>query len=213
MKALNTYINEKLNNEIEELRRFVKKFDRSTLFNNQYVLDDSVPEEFYNKLVKLSGSRHPSNAALISVWKMIFSKTCIEPMIGEIIGGNCQYSTISQDRKEKWDIKYNNIYIDVKNTLSERTHNYSLSLSDIDFIKSVSDDGNRYMLFLDKEIKTWDYFCDIYKNKNMLNLYMISFNDLNDMLENNNYTVKKSKYILIPEQHIKENDKVRKKLK
>ena len=45
MKTINEYINEKLNNEIEELRNLVKKFDRSKLFDGNYVLDDSVPEE------------------------------------------------------------------------------------------------------------------------------------------------------------------------
>lgn len=206
MKNIKKYIYEKLNNEIEELRNLVKKFDRSKLFNNKYILDDSVPEEFYNKLVELSGSKKPSNSTLVSIWKMIFSKTCIDQMVGEIIGGNCQYSTIEQDRKEKWDIKYNNTYIDVKNTLSD--NNYSLDLSDIDFIKSKLKDGNRYMIFLDKEIKTWDFFIDIYKHKNSFKLYIISYNDLNDMLENNDYKINKS-YVLIPENDIKRNDKVR----
>ena len=210
MKFIKRFIYEKLNDEIVELRNFVKKFDRSKLFDNNYKVDDSLPEEFYNKLVELSYSKHPSNETLISIWKMIFSKTCIEPMVGEIIGGNCQYSTIGQDRKEKWDIKYNNIYIDVKNTLSDNTHNYSLGLSDIDFIKSKLKDSNRYMLFLDKEIKTWDFFVDVYKRKNSFKLYMISYNDLNKMLENNDYKINKS-YVLIPENDIKKNDKVRKK--
>jgi len=42
---------------------------------------------------------------------------------------------------------------------------------------------------------------------------MISYNDLNDLIENNDYEVKKSgkkEYILIPENDIKKNDKVRK---
>ena len=212
MKNIKQFLIEKLNNEIEDLRNLVKKFDRAKLFDNTYTLDDSVPEEFYNKLIKLSGSRHPSNKTLVSIWKMIFSKTCIEPMVGELIGGNCQYSTIEQDRKEKWDIKYNNIFIDVKNTFSEHTHNYSLSLSDIDFMKSKLKDGNKYILFIDKEIKTWDYFLRVYKNKNSVKLYMISYNDLVNMIEENNYEIKKTndkEYILIPENDIKTNDKVR----
>ena len=211
MKNFKNYIFEKINNEIEELRNLVKKFDRSKLFNNEYNLNDSVPEEFYNKLVELSGTKHPSNETLISIWKMIFSKTCIEPMVGEIIGKNCQYSTIEQDRKEKWDIKYGNTLIDIKNTLS-RNHNYSLSLDDIEFIKTHLKDGNRYILFLDEEIKTWDYFIQVYKKKNSFKLYMISYNDLNDLIENNNYDVKKTgrkEYILIPEDDIKKNDKIR----
>lgn len=212
MKDIKSFIYEKLNNEIEELRNLVKKFDRSKLFDNNYNLNDSVPEEFYDKLVELSNSNHPSNETLISIWKMIFSKTCIEPMIGEIIGKDCTYSTIEQDRNEKWDIKYNNTLIDVKNTLSSKTHNYSLSLDDIDFIKSKLKDGKRYILFLDEEIKTWDYFVQVYKRKNSFKLYMISYNDLNDLIENNDYEVKKSgkkEYILIPENDIKKNDKVR----
>ena len=136
MKTLTSFISEKLNNEIEELRNLVKKFDREKLFDNNYIIDDSTPKEFYDKLVELSGSKHPSNNTLKSIWKMIFSKTCIEPMVGELINKDCQYSTIEQDRKEKWDIKCDGIYIDIKNTLSDRTHNYSLSLSDIDFIKT-----------------------------------------------------------------------------
>ena len=106
MKTIKEFICEKVNDEITELRNLVKKFDRSKLFDNNYKLDDSLPEEFYNKLVELSYSKHPSNETLISIWKMIFSKTCIEPMVGEIIGKECTYSTIEQDRKEKWDIKY-----------------------------------------------------------------------------------------------------------
>ena len=214
MKDIKSFIYEKLNNEIEELRNLVKKFDRSKLFDNNYNLNDSVPEEFYDKLVELSNSNHPSNETLISIWKMIFSKTCIEPMVGEIIGKDCTYSTIEQDRNEKWDIKYHNTLIDVKNTLSSKNHNYSLSLDDIDFIKSKLKDGKRYILFLDEEIKTWDYFIQVYKKKNSFNLYMISYNDLNDLIENNDYEIKKSgrkEYILIPENDIKKNDKVRKK--
>lgn len=214
MKDIKSFIYEKLNNEIEELRNLVKKFDRSKLFDNNYNLNDSVPEEFYDKLVELSNSNHPSNETLISIWKMIFSKTCIEPMVGEIIGKDCTYSTIEQDRNEKWDIKYHNTLIDVKNTLSSKNHNYSLSLDDIDFIKSKLKDGKRYILFLDEEIKTWDYFIQVYKRKNSFKLYMISYNDLNDLIENNDYEVKKSgkkEYILIPENDIKKNDKVRKK--
>lgn len=213
MKDIKSFIYEKLNNEIEELCNLVKKFDRSKLFDNNYNLNDSVPEEFYNKLVELSNSNHPSNETLISIWKMIFSKTCIEPMVGEIIGKDCTYSTIEQDRNEKWDIKYNNTLIDVKNTLSSKNHNYSLSLDDIDFIKSKLKDGKRYILFLDEEIKTWDYFIQVYKRKNSFKLYIISYNDLNDLIENNDYEVKKSgkkEYILIPENDIKKNDKVRK---
>ena len=214
MKDIKSFIYEKLNNEIEELRNLVKKFDRSKLFDNNYNLNDSVPEEFYDKLVELSNSNHPSNETLISIWKMIFSKTCIEPMVVEIIGKDCTYSTIEQDRNEKWDIKYHNTLIDVKNTLSSKNHNYSLSLDDIDFIKSKLKDGKRYILFLDEEIKTWDYFIQVYKRKNSFKLYMISYNDLNDLIENNDYEVKKSgkkEYILIPENDIKKNDKVRKK--
>lgn len=214
MKDIKSFIYEKLNNEIEELCNLVKKFDRSKLFDNNYNLNDSVPEEFYDKLVELSNSNHPSNETLISIWKMIFSKTCIEPMVGEIIGKDCTYSTIEQDRNEKWDIKYHNTLIDVKNTLSSKTHNYSLALDDIDFIKSKLKDGKRYILFLDEEIKTWDYFIQVYKRKNSFKLYMISYNDLNDLIENNDYEVKKSgkkEYILIPENDIKKNDKVRKK--
>lgn len=213
MKDIKSFIYEKLNNEIEELRNLLKKFDCSKLFDNNYILNDSIPEEFYNKLVELSNSNHPSNETLISIWKMIFSKTCIEPMVGEIIGKDCTYSTIEQDRNEKWDIKYNNTLIDIKNTLSSKNHNYSLSLNDIDFIKSKLKDGNRYILFLDEEIKTWDYFIQVYKRKNSFKLYMISYNDLNDLIENNDYEVKKSgrkEYILIPENDIKKNDKVRK---
>ena len=216
MKDIKEFICEKLNDEITELRNLVKKFDRSKLFDNNYKLDDSLPKEFYNKLVELSYSKHPSNETLISIWKMIFSKTCIEPMVGEIIGKECIYSTIEQDRKEKWDIKYGNIFIDVKNTLSSKTHNYSLSLDDIDFIKSKLKDGNRYILFLDEEIKTWNYFVQVYKKKNSFKLYMISYNDLNDLIENNDYEIKKSgkkEYILIPENDIKKNDKVRKNIK
>ena len=139
---------------------------------------------------------------------MIFSKTCIEPMVGEIINKDCQYSTIEQDRKEKWDIKCDGIYIDIKNTLSDRTHNYSLSLSDIDFIKENLKSGDRYIVFLDKEIKTWKDFVQAYNGRNSFKLYMISFNDLNDLIENNDYTVM-SEYMLIPEYDIKNNDKVR----
>jgi len=213
MKDIKEFICEKLNDEITELRNLVKKFDRSKLFDNNYKLDDSLPEEFYNKLVELSNSKHPSNETLISIWKMIFSKTCIEPMVGEIIDKDCTYSTIEQDRKEKWDIKYGNTFIDVKNTLSSKSHNYSLSLDDIDFIKSKLKDGKRYILFLDEEIKTWDYFIQVYKKKNSFKLYMISYNDLNDLIKNNDYEIKKSgkkEYILIPENDIKKNDKVRK---
>ena len=212
MKDIKSFIYEKLNNEIEELSNLVKKFDRSKLFDNNYNLNDSVPEEFYNKLVELSNSNHPSNETLISIWKMIFSKTYIEPMVGEIIGKDCTYSTIEQDRNEKWDIKYHNTLIDVKNTLSSKNHNYSLSLDDIDFMKSKLKDGNRYVIFLDEEIKTWDYFIKVYKKKNSFKLYMISYNDLNDLIENNDYEIKKSgkkEYILIPENDIKKNNKVR----
>ena len=115
MKDIKSFIYEKLNNEIEELRNLVKKFDRSKLFDNNYNLNDSVPEEFYDKLVELSNSNHPSNETLISIWKMIFSKTCIEPMVGEIIGKDCTYSTIEQDRNEKWDIKEGGKYYITKN--------------------------------------------------------------------------------------------------
>lgn len=89
-----------------------------------------------------------------------------------------------------------------------------MSLDDIDFMKSRLKDGNRYILFLDEEIKTWDYFIQVYKNKNSFKLYMISYNDLNDLIENNDYEIKKSgreEYILIPENDIKKNPKVRKK--
>lgn len=208
MKTLTSFISEKLNNEIEELRNLVKKFDREKLFDNNYTIDDSTPKEFYDKLVELSGSKHPSNSTLKSIWKMIFSKTCIEPMVGELINKDCQYSTIEQDRKEKWDIKCDDIYIDIKNTLSDRTHNYSLSLSDIDFIKENLKSGDRYIVFLDKEIKTWKDFVQAYNGRNSFKLYMISFNDLNDLIENNDYTVM-SEYMLIPEYDIKNNDKVR----
>ena len=208
MKTLTSFISEKLNNEIEELRNLVKKFDREKLFDNNYIIDDSTPKEFYDKLVELSGSKHPSNNTLKSIWKMIFSKTCIEPMVGEIINKDCQYSTIEQDRKEKWDIKCDGIYIDIKNTLSDRTHNYSLSLSDIDFIKENLKSGDRYIVFLDKEIKTWKDFVQAYNGRNSFKLYMISFNDLNDLIENNDYTIM-SEYMLIPEYDIKNNDKVR----
>jgi hypothetical protein len=42
MKDIKSFIYEKLNNEIEELRNLVKKFDRSKLFDNNYTLDDSI---------------------------------------------------------------------------------------------------------------------------------------------------------------------------
>ena len=37
MKTLTSFISEKLNNEIEELRNLVKKFDREKLFDNNYI--------------------------------------------------------------------------------------------------------------------------------------------------------------------------------
>ena len=58
-----------------------------------------------------------------------------------------------------------------------------------DFMKSKLKDGNRYILFLDEEINTWDYFVQIYKKKNSFKLYMISYNDLNDLIENNDYEI------------------------
>ena len=208
MKSLNKYISESLSKEITELRNKLKNLDKSKIFDGNYNLDDSLDKEFYEILISLNKS-NSSNTTLISTWKMLFSKLVVEPLVGELIGdSNCEYSSIDVDRKEKWDIKYNNIYIDVKNTLSDNTHNYSLGLSDIDFIKSKLKDGNRYMLFLDKEIKTWDFFVDVYKRKNSFKLYMISYNDLNNMLENNDYKINKS-YVLIPENDIKRNDKVR----
>ena len=81
-------------------------------------------------------------------------------------------------------------------------------------MRSLSREDPKSLLFLDEEIKTGDYFIQVYKKKNSFKLYMISYNDLNDLIENNDYEIKKSgreEYVLIPENDIKKNPKIRKK--
>jgi len=211
MKSLNKYISESLSKEITELRNKLKNLDKSKIFDGNYNLDDSLDKEFYEILISLNKS-NSSNTTLISTWKMLFSKLVVEPLVGELIGdSNCEYSSIDVDRKEKWDIKYKNILIDVKATYNNHTHNFGFRESDADYIINYNknDINKRYILFVYPEIKTWKDATKLYKNKSEVNMLLISFSDFKEILNDNNFEVKKSN-IMIPYSFINENDKFRK---
>lgn len=211
MKTLQLYINESLSNEITELRNKLKNLDKQKIFDGNYNLDDSLDQEFYDILISLN-KPNSSNSTLISTWKMLFSKLIVEPLVGELIGDNkCEYSTIKVDRTEKWDIKYNNILIDVKATYNNHTNNFGFSKKDADYILNYNkqDIDKRYVLFVYPEIKTWEDATKLYKNKSEVDMKLISYSDFKDILNDNDFEEKKSN-ILIPHSFIKENDKFRK---
>lgn len=207
MKDLRHYINESLNGEIKDLQKKLKEFDLSVLFNGKYVLDDSLPEEFMNILK--SFDRNPSDKTLKSTWKMIYSKTCIEPLVGKLIGDSkCEYSTILQDRREKWDIKYGNKLIDVKASYNNNTHKFSISNAEADFIIS-NNDPQRYLVFITPEMKTWEDAKKYTKDTSGIQMYMISLLDMKEILDSGNVENKGS-YVLIPENEMQENNRFRK---
>ena len=151
MKNIISYIFE--SQEVEELQNKIKNLDKEKIFDGNYNLDDSLDPKFYDILVSLN-SKRSSNKTLISTWKMLFSKLIIEPLVTKLIGEtNCEISTIKQDRTEKWDIKYKNIYIDVKATYNNYTHNFGLDNQTCDFVTSNKDNKSRYILFVYPEIK------------------------------------------------------------
>ena len=207
MKDLRHYINESLNSEIKDLQKKLKEFDLSVLFNGKYVLDDSLPEEFMNILK--SFDRNPSDKTLKSTWKMIYSKTCIEPLVGKLIGDNkYEYSTILQDRREKWDIKYGNKLIDVKASYNNNTHKFSISNTEADFIMS-NNDPQRYLIFIAPEMKTWEDAKKYTKDTSGIQMYMISLLDMKEVLDSGNVENKGS-YVLIPENEMQEDNRFRK---
>ena len=212
MKSLKEYIvNESLSNEITELRKKLNKLDKTKIFNGNYNLDDSLPEEFYEILISLN-KPNSADSTLIKTWRMLFSKLIVEPLVGALIGDNkCEYSTIKVDRTEKWDIKYNNILIDVKATYNNHTNNFGFSKKDADYIINYDrqDIDKRYVLFVYPEIKTWEDATKLYKNKSEVDMKLISYSDFKEILNNNNFEEKKSN-ILIPDSFIKENNKFRK---
>ena len=141
-----------------------------------------------------------SDKALIGTWKMLFSKLLIEPMVVELLGKNkCTISTIQQDRTEKWDIKYNNIYIDVKTSFNSYTGNFGLDNQTCNHIANSSN-AHKYILFLYPEIRTW---------KDYINVYLISFADMKELLQRNIF-ISKSNTTLIPLNYITTSDKFRK---
>lgn len=212
MKTLQLYINESLSQEITELRNKLKKLDKSKIFDGNYNLDDSLDKEFYEILISLN-KPNSSDITLIRTWRMLFSKLIVEPLVGELIGDSkCEYSSINVDRTEKWDIKYNgNTLIDVKATYNNRTHNFGFGEKDADYIINYNknDINKRYILFVYPEIKTWEDATKLYKNKSEVNMLLISFSDFREILNDNNFEVKKSN-IMIPYSFIKENNKFRK---
>lgn len=212
MKTLQLYINESLSKEITELRNKLKNLDKSKIFDGNYNLDDSLDEEFYEILTSLNKPK-ASNTALINTWRMLFSKLVVEPLVGELIGDSkCEYSSIDVDKTEKWDIKYNgNMLIDVKATYDNHTNDFEFGKKDADYIINYNsnDVGKRYILFVYPEIKTWDDATKLYKNKSEVNMLLISFSDFKEILDDNNFEVKKSN-IMIPYSFITENDKFRK---
>lgn len=212
MKSLLLYLNESLSNEITELRKKISKLDKEKIFDGNYRLDDSLDKEFYQILISLNKS-NASDATLISTWKMLFSKLVVEPLVGELIGDSkCEYSSINVDRNEKWDIKYNNnILIDVKASYNSRTHNFGLAERDANYIINYkgSDLLKRYILFVYPEIRTWNDAIKLYKNKSEVDMKMISYSDLAEILENNEFTKYKSN-ILISDVFINDNKKFRK---
>lgn len=212
MKTLKDKILESLSNEIIELRKKLNKLDKTKIFDGSYNLDDSLDKDFYNILISLNNPRS-SSSTLISTWKMLFSKLIVEPLVGELIGDNkCEYSSIETDRKEKWDIKYNGrILIDVKATYNNHTHNFGFPKKDANYIMNYTkeDINKRYILFVYPEIKTWNDAIKLYKNKSETNMYMISYLDFKEILDNNDFEEKKSN-ILISDEFIKNNNKFRK---
>jgi len=211
MKSINQYIQESLSNEIVELRKKLSKLNKAKIFNGNYNLDDSLDKEFYDVLISLN-KPNSSDSTLISTWKMLFSKLIVEPLVGELIGDNkCEYSSINTDRTEKWDIKYNNILIDVKATYNNHTRNFGFSKKDVDYIINYNkqDINKRYVLFVYPEIKTWEDATKLYKNKSEVDMKMISFSDFKEILNDNNFEEKKAN-ILIPDDFIQENNKFRK---
>ncbi len=212
MKTLQLYINESLSKEIIELRNKLKKLDKSKIFDGNYNLDDSLDKEFYEILTSLN-KPNSSNTTLINTWRMLFSKLVVEPLVGELIGDSkCEYSSIDIDRTEKWDIKYNgNILIDVKATYNNHTHNFGFAEKDANYIINYNknDINKRYTLFVYPEIKTWEDATKLYKNKSEVNMLLISFSDFKEILDDNNFEVKKSN-IMIPYSFINENNKFRK---
>lgn len=118
-------------------------------------------------------------------------------------------STIYQDRKEKWDILYKGkTYIDVKATYNESTKKYSINETDIDDIRQ---DKTKYFIFINKEIKNWKQSLDAYRNKNNIQLYLISSSDILSLLDSMEH---KSGYFLISDKLIEDNkDKFRKFIK
>jgi hypothetical protein len=212
MKQLSIYINESLSNEISELRNKIKNLDKEKIFDGNYNLDDSLPEEFYEILISLN-KPNSADSTLIKTWRMLFSKLIVEPLVGELIGDkDCEYSSIKVDRTEKWDIKYKSkTLIDVKASYNSRTHNFGIPQSDVDFIINYnkSDIGKRYLLFVYPEIKTWNDAIDLYKNKSKVDMKMISYSDLKDVLNNNDFDIIKNT-VLIPDTFVNESDKFRK---
>ena len=206
MKNIISYIFE--SQEVEELQNKIKNLDKEKIFDGNYNLDDSLDPKFYDILVSLN-SKRSSNKTLISTWKMLFSKLIIEPLVTKLIGeNNCEISTIKQDRTEKWDIKYKNIYIDVKATYNNYTHNFGLDYQTCDFVTSNKDNKSRYILFVYPEIKNWKQSVEVYKNKNNVNMYLVSFDDLKEILQNEEFE-SKSNTTLIPISYITHSDKFR----
>lgn len=212
MKQITVYIKESLSSEITELRNKIKNLDKEKIFDGNYNLDDSLDPKFYDILISLN-TKKSSNSTLIKTWRMLFSKLIVEPLIGELIGDkDCEYSSIKIDRTEKWDIKYKGTtLIDVKASYNSRTHNFGIPQNDADFIINYnkSDIGKRYLLFVYPEIKTWNDAKDLYKNKSKVDMKMISYSDLKDILNDNDFDVVKNT-ILIPDTFINESDKFRK---
>lgn len=212
MKKISNYINESLSVEITNLRNKIKKLDKEKIFNGEYNLDDSLPKEFYDILISLN-KPNSSNSTLIRTWKMLFSKLIVEPLVGELIGDkDCEYSSIKTDRTEKWDIKYKGkTLIDVKATYNSKGHNFGLSKKDADFITNYNekDLDKRYLLFIYPEIRTWNDATYLYKDKSKVKMYMISYLDLKDVLNDNNFNVISST-ILISDAFIENSDKFRK---
>ena len=65
------------------------------------------------------------------------------------------------------------------------------------------------MLFVYPEIKTWNDTVDLYKNKSKVDMKMISYSDLKDILNENNFNVIKNT-VLIPDTFVNNSNKFRK---
>lgn len=207
MKTIFDYISESGSNEIKTLQDKIKNLNLSEIFNGQYDLTH-LDIEFY-KILRSLNSPMSSDKALIGTWKMLFSKLLIEPMVVELLDKNkCVISTIQQDRTEKWDIKYNNIYIDVKTSFNSRTRNFGLDNQTCEYILT-SNNAHKYILFLYPEIRTWDDYINVYKNKKDINMYLISFADMKELLQKNIF-ISKSNTTLIPLSYIEASSKFRK---